>query len=366
MRYGFERHPYVPVGQKRANASRFADKLAKKQNRVRQPVEIQGRKIARSFWGKAWCNHLESLSDYANRLPRGATYVRNGSVVDLVIQPGKIDAVVAGSEPYQITISIDKLKKKTWDNIKKDCSSAIDSLIDLLGGRLSDGVMQRLTDKKSGCFPSARQIEMDCSCPDWSICCKHIAAVMYSIGSRLDSEPELLFLLRGVNQAELISQAISKENLDSELTAGSSEIDNEDLGSIFGIEMDSLPSVETSTKPSKSKSSTLKARPRRKAAAKKKPATKKTATKKTAKRKPKTVASIKKTTKRKSATKAASTKKKAKVKKMTRAKKAARTKGSTKRTVNQTAVKKKAVNSAGNAKQTRPKQKKNSTGKSTI
>ncbi len=240
MRYGYDWQPYVPVGQKKANARRFADKLAKKQNRVRQPIENVGRKIATSFWGKAWCDHLESFSDYANRLPRGATYVRNGSVVDLVIKPGRVDAIVAGSEPYKVAIEINKLRNKTWDKIKQDCSSAIDSLIDLLGGRLSDGVMQRLTDRKSGCFPSDGEIEMGCSCPDWSFCCKHIAAVMYAIGSRLDSEPELLFLLRGVNQQELISQAISKENLDSELSAGPSDIDNGDLESIFGIEMDSL------------------------------------------------------------------------------------------------------------------------------
>ena len=94
MRYGYEWRPYVPVGQKKANARRFAVKLAKKQERECQPIEIEGRKIAKSFWGKAWCDHLESLSGYSNRLPRGGTYVRNGSVVDLVIKPGMVHAVV--------------------------------------------------------------------------------------------------------------------------------------------------------------------------------------------------------------------------------------------------------------------------------
>ena len=158
--------------------------------------------------------------------------------------------------PYEISISIKKLDKETWGNIKKDCSSSIDSLIDLLGGRLSDGVMQRLTDKKSGCFPSARQIEMDCSCPDWSMCCKHIAAVMYAIGSRLDSEPDLLFLLRGVNQEELISQAISKENLDSELAAGSSDIDKRGSGLNFRHRDGFFTASQSAATKSKSKSST--------------------------------------------------------------------------------------------------------------
>ena len=250
--YGYDWKPYVPVGQKKANARKYAARAAKKQNRTCQPIQIEGNKIAKSFWGKAWCDHVESLSDYANRLPRGRTYVRNGSVVDLVITPGSVKAIVAGSEPYSISISINKLNQKTWDNIKRDCSQSIDSLLDLLGGRLSDGVMQRLTDKKSGCFPVARQIEMYCDCPDWSACCKHLAAVMYGIGSRLDSEPELLFLLRGVNQEELISQAVSRENLAQELHAESGDLAGEDLGAIFGIELDSNPDRETPTNRSKS------------------------------------------------------------------------------------------------------------------
>ena len=145
-------------------------------------------------------------------------------------------------------IFIKKLDKKTWNSIKKDCARSIDSLLDLLSGRLSDGVMQRLTDQQRGCFPAVRQIEMQCDCPDWSACCKHIAAVMYGIGSRLDSEPELLFLLRGVNQEELINQAVSKENLARELQAESGDLASEDLGAIFGIELDSNPEIKASTK----------------------------------------------------------------------------------------------------------------------
>lgn len=312
MRYGYDWRPYVPVGQKRAQARRFADKLAKKQKRERQPIEIEGRHIAKSFWGKAWCDHLKSLSDYANRLPRGGTYVRNGSVVDLVIKPGLVNAVVAGSDPYEVSIKINKLGKKIWDSIKKDCSSSIDSLIDLLGGRLSDGVMHRLTDRKSGCFPSARQIEMDCSCPDWSSCCKHIAAVMYAIGSRLDSEPALLFLLRGVNQEELISQAVSKENLANELTAGagSSDLAGDELGAIFGIDLESSTEVNVAAKRSKTKTA-LRTNSRRAISAK--PVSQKKPTVKTANKASKK--SAKKVSKRKTAAAVASEKTKTVVKK---------------------------------------------------
>lgn len=146
--------PYVPVAQKKNNAVKHAAQVAKKQGRQPAPVKLEGRKIATTFWGQAWCKNLEAYSDYANRLLRGATYVRNGSVVDLVIKPRNIEAIVAGSETYKITISIDGLAKPTWKKIKQECSASIDSLLDLLAGRFSDGVMQRLTRQKEGLFPS--------------------------------------------------------------------------------------------------------------------------------------------------------------------------------------------------------------------
>jgi uncharacterized Zn finger protein len=205
----YEWAPYVSVAQKLANAVRHAAAVAKKQKRNPLPVTLEGRKLANTFWGKAWCDNLESYSDYANRLPRGARYIRNGSVVDLVIKPRLIEAIVAGSEPYTIKIVIDRLAASQWKRIKEDCSASIDSLLDLLAGRLSDGVMQRLTRQKDGLFPMPHEIKMQCSCPDSSYCCKHLAAVMYGVGNRLDKQPELLFLLREIDHQELASQAIT-------------------------------------------------------------------------------------------------------------------------------------------------------------
>jgi len=237
--YGMRWAPYVSVGQKLAKAKKYAAQQAKKQKRAPSPIEISGRKIATSFWGTAWCKNLEAYSDFSNRLPRGATYVRNGSVVDFLIEKGSIQAIVAGSVPYKVQISITPLSKPTWNKIKKDCSASIDSLIDLLGGKLSNGVMSRLTEKRDGCFPTPKEIKMRCSCPDYSYCCKHIAAVMYGVGNRLDSQPELLFLLRGVDHLELVSHAVSKENLERELDANtSSDFAGQDLGAMFGIELD--------------------------------------------------------------------------------------------------------------------------------
>jgi uncharacterized Zn finger protein len=231
--------PYVPVARRRANAAGFAARLAKKEKRALAPVKIEGRKIAQSFWGQAWCDHLEKYSDFANRLPRGRTYVRNGSVVDLQIMHGKIKAFVAGSEVYTVTISIGTLGKAAWKRIKSDCSRSIDSLIDLLQGRFDQGIMQRLTHREAGLFPQPAEIKMDCSCPDWATMCKHVAAVLYGVGARLDSEPEMLFKLRAVDHLELISQAVAADNLDATLAAGQAgALAGSDLGELFGIEIE--------------------------------------------------------------------------------------------------------------------------------
>jgi uncharacterized Zn finger protein/DNA-binding transcriptional regulator YiaG len=209
------------------------DKLRKKGKSI-QPVTIDGRTIARSFWGKGWCDHLESFSDYANRLPRGRTYVRNGSVCHLDIRPGRIEAVVSGSELYNIDIRIKELQAATWASIKNTCSGHIGSMLELLQGKLSDQVMAIVTDRHHGLFPQPGEITLDCSCPDWADMCKHVAAVLYGIGSRLDSQPELLFLLRGVDAEELIDTEMALP----EVAMASDTLADEQLGAIFGIDLD--------------------------------------------------------------------------------------------------------------------------------
>ncbi|MFM9960960.1 MAG: SWIM zinc finger family protein [Planctomycetaceae bacterium] len=273
--------PYVPVAQKKNNAVAHAAKVAKKQGREPAPVKLDGRKITTTFWGKAWCENLEAYSDYSNRLPRGATYVRNGSVVDLVVKPRCIEALVAGSETYKIKIDIDALSKPTWKKIKQDCSASIDSLLDLLAGRFSDGVMQRLTQQKAGLFPSPSEIKMKCSCPDGAYCCKHLAAVMYGVGARLDKQPELLFVLRDVDHQELVSQAVAEGNLDKELGGVDGGLAGEDLGALFGIELDSAAPAPPPARGKSRAKREVAAKPpvKQTAAAKKKVVAKQTATK---------------------------------------------------------------------------------------
>ncbi|MGD0188062.1 MAG: hypothetical protein ABSC25_22825, partial [Roseiarcus sp.] len=202
--YGFR--PYVPVAKRRAIAARELEKL-KKKGRTISPVVIEGRTIVRTFWGNAWCENLERYSDYENRLPRGRTYVRNGSVLDLQIERGQIRAMVSGSELYSIEIKIDTISKSGWAAICRDCLGSVGSLVELLQGKLSKNVMERVCREGDGLFPSPREIKMKCSCPDWADMCKHTSAVLYGVGARLDAEPDVLFALRGVDRSELIAGA---------------------------------------------------------------------------------------------------------------------------------------------------------------
>lgn len=327
MSWGYEYREYVPVGVRKFQARQEAEKRAEEQGRSIQPVTIKGRNIATTFWGKAWCRHLESYSDYSNRLPRGRTYARNGSVVDLNISASRVEAIVAGSDVYTITIQIEKLQAARWKKLRNECSASIDSLLDLLRGRFSDGVMQRLTDRSNGLFPAPKEISMDCSCPDWAGLCKHLAAVLYGVGASLDARPELLFLLRDVDHTELVSEAVSAGNLSTAFGEPSTALVGEDLGAMFGIDLDvSSVATDTEAAPKKRRS----------------PAKKKTASKKPAR---KTV--VKKATKKKAVSKksaSSSTKKKAARKKTSEkvAKKPTNRKATKKKGVNKKAVKKKA------------------------
>ena len=231
-----EWRPYVPVAVRHARARREMNRLRKKGRNI-QPVEIEGRTIARSFWGKRWCDHLESFSDYANRLPRGRTYVRNGSVCHLEVHPGRIDAIVMGSELYDVTIRIGKLKAAVWKSIKHRCSGRIGSVLELLQGKLSRQVMGVVTDREHGLFPKPGEIRFDCSCPDWATMCKHVAAVLYGVGSRLDDRPESLFLLRGVDSAELVATGMALPGA----AATDDALADDALAGIFGIDLDLDP-----------------------------------------------------------------------------------------------------------------------------
>lgn len=236
----FQYRPYVSVAKRRLLGAKAAANLSKRTGRPSAPIQITGRAIATTFWGSAWCRNLEAYSDYSNRLPRGRTYARNGSVVDLHITTGKVEALVQGSSLYKIQVTFSTLAAERWTSFKQRSSGRVTNLIDLLQGRLSKEILADLTHRETGLFPAPSEIRMSCSCPDWAGMCKHVAAVLYGVGARLDEKPELFFTLRGVEVAELIASATDIAARDPVGGTGSAgdALAGEDLSALFGVELD--------------------------------------------------------------------------------------------------------------------------------
>lgn len=194
------------------------------------------KKLATTFWGKAWCDHLQSYQEYDHRLPRGRSYLRQGNVYQLKIGPGLVSAMVAGSELYETSVHIKPLATEVWQDVVEACAGQVGSMLDLLAGKLGDGVLRVLTDPEAGIFPQSKEIRFDCSCPDHADMCKHVAAVLYGVGVLLDAQPELFFTLRSVDGAELL--ATSREEMVQDLTVESEGgLEGEDLSALFGIDL---------------------------------------------------------------------------------------------------------------------------------
>jgi len=239
--YGFA--PYVSVGEKRARNRKAAAKL-RKQNEDVQPVVIEGRSIARTWWGKSWNANLERYADYSNRIGRGRSYVRHGAVLDLRLAAGRVNALVQGSRgsPYEVTVTIRKLPGRVWEALREESLRQVDSLSDLLAGEFPKALKDAFFAQGTGLFPAPKEIEFACSCPDWASMCKHVAAVLYGIGNRLDSAPELLFTLRQVTVDELIAHTVDAAAggliSKAEQAAGDDVLAGVDLGDVFGIQLD--------------------------------------------------------------------------------------------------------------------------------
>ena len=234
--YGGGFAPYVSVAERRRKAAKVLA-TAQRKGKALSPVQIDGRAIARTFWGKAWCANLEAYSDFSNRLPRGRAYVREGCVIDLHITQGKIVAQVSGSSIYTVNIAIRPLDRPRWKAVLGHCSGQIDSLVELLQGKFSRGVMEIITCRERGLFPAPEHIAMDCSCPDGAMMCKHVAAVLYGVGARLDAKPELFFQLRNVDHSELIAAAGTATVIAGKAKPGKL-LESKDLSGIFGIDID--------------------------------------------------------------------------------------------------------------------------------
>jgi uncharacterized Zn finger protein len=271
--------PYVSVAERRKKAELAAAK-AKKTGAVLSPIASYRGAIAKTFWGKAWCDNLEGYSDYANRLPRGRTYVRNGSVIDLQITAGEVRAQVMGSSLYTVAVTVTACPEKQWRAIGADCAGSIDSIVELLQGKLSTAVMERICKPGTGLFPAPKEIKFNCSCPDWASMCKHVAAVLYGVGARLDQQPEFLFALRRVDANDLVSQVGTGLPKSRKRPAAGKVLDDALVADVFGIEMaEAYPPATPATgrtKPSAGKVTAKKAARSTVSTTRKPPATAKT------------------------------------------------------------------------------------------
>jgi uncharacterized Zn finger protein len=238
--WGWKR--YVPVTVRRKQAGKVAARAARA-GAALSPVPPSRGAIAKTFWGKAWCTNLERYGDFANRLPRGRTYVRSGSVIDLVITPGRVSAQVMGSFLYRVGLRVAQLPALRWKGIANDCAGSIDSMVALLQGQLSGAVMQRLCRAGDGLFPAPGEIEFSCTCPDWASVCKHVAAVLYGIGARLDQRPELLFELRQVDGGELLAEVGTGRRISRKQPPKSRLLEVASLDEVFGIELADKPAL---------------------------------------------------------------------------------------------------------------------------
>lgn len=245
MGYGYWK-PYVPVAKRRARAAVQIQKAINNGGPY-DPIIVTTRSIAHTFWGKAWCKNLETYSDYQNRLPRARSYVRNGSVIDLQVLPGKVLAQVVGTRHYQVEIHITPLLDDQWKALVKDCTGSIASLVELLQGHFSEAVMQRICSPGKGLFPTPKEIRFTCSCPDWADMCKHVGAALYGVGARLDSDPKLLFTLRQVDANDLLTAQTTAVTTAKKAPRQSRVLSEDALSDVFGLDMGAqdAPQIDT-------------------------------------------------------------------------------------------------------------------------
>ncbi len=207
---------------------------------LRAAVPTHTRNLSSTFWGQAWNRNLMAYSDYESRLPRGRSYFRSGKVLDLQIGKGVVTSTVAGTRIYEISITIAPLAAKAWAGLKQRCQGRIGGLVELLSGALSDEVMGEVTHLEHGLFPAPREMKLSCTCPDYAGLCKHLAATLYAVGSRLDDQPALLFTLRGVDAQEMVATNAAEaiDHLTAPAVVGdarSAALAGMDFGDVFGI-----------------------------------------------------------------------------------------------------------------------------------
>jgi uncharacterized Zn finger protein len=228
--------PRPTVAAKRARADREIARRTRL-GEVLSPVVSDGVKLGRTFWGRAWCDRVTRFCDRASRLPSGKALVRHRGVIDLNISPGLVQGLVIGQSVYTVAVRIDPVRPDAWDRIKQEAGGQLNAVIELLrGGAIPPLLMAAVTDPTCGLLPTLSEVHKTCTCYDWADVCAHTAAVLYAVGVRLDEHPDLLFKLRGVDEADLLAAATSSPP-STDATRNRRTIAAADVGAVFGIEM---------------------------------------------------------------------------------------------------------------------------------
>lgn len=259
---------YVSAAEKKKRAEAQRRQLAARtKDRALAPVEFDARvrPMASSVWGRAWCANLESYAELANRLERGRAYARSGAILDLAVEPGVARAWISGSELYRVEVRCKPVAAKDWAAMRKALTGQIDSLLSLFGGELAAPVMNTVSRREGGLFPSPAELAFACTCPDQSRAgwmCKHVAATLYGLGRRLDAAPQLLFTLRQTNPQELVATtaaALAKPPATSAKGDYPRLDEAADLSALFGIEL-ADPATPYRKKPAKKRPKTSRGR----------------------------------------------------------------------------------------------------------
>ena len=162
--------------------------------------------IGETWWSKRWIDVLESFNMGA-RLTRGKSYARKGQVVSIDVGKGAVDAKVqgTGSKPYKVTIGLKPISEGDWEKVLDVMASKAIFAAKLLAGEMPTGIEDAFAEAGVSLFPTKKKdLETDCSCPDYANPCKHIAAVYYLLAERFDDDPFLIFKLRGRTKEEIV------------------------------------------------------------------------------------------------------------------------------------------------------------------
>ncbi len=193
------------------------------------PVVERSRALARHFWGKAWMRQLAHCESGGFALAPGRTLLRHQCVLDVQLSPGLVRARVSTQRLEEVELRLAPLDEERQEELLRHCQGRIDSLVSLMEGKVDAAVLECLCDPQQGLLPEPADWKMSCSCADWAEPCPHAAAAIYAAGVLIDADPSLLFTLRAFDPAALLAPVEQ---------AAPADFAAEDLGKLFGIELD--------------------------------------------------------------------------------------------------------------------------------